>query len=265
MNAMAGVDGAPPEQGTNKSADRTLTVLEHLATARRRLTLAELAAALGIPKSSLHGLLRTLRTRGWVSTDESGLRFGLGVRALLVGTSYLATDDIVLLADHHLDELNTTLAETVHLGRLDADQIVYLAKKDAPHPLRLVSMVGGRLPSHATAMGKALLAELTDEQVVALLPARLSRLTEHTITSRAALLAELAAIRVQGYSEDREESSDGVVCVAVAVPTTRPAGYAISCSVPVTRMTTQARGRVVASLSAAVRALTEEWRLTSAR
>ena len=265
MNVPAAVDGALPEQGTNKSADRTLTVLEHLAVARRRLTLAELAAALGIPKSSLHGLLRTLKARGWVSTDESGLRFGLGVRALLVGTSYLATDDIVLLADRHLDELNATLAETVHLGRMDADQIVYLAKKDAPHPLRLVSMVGGRLPSHATAMGKALLAELSDAEVTALLPARLARLTEHTVTSRAALLTELATIRGRGHSEDREESSDGVVCVAVAVPTTRPASYAISCSVPVTRMTTEARARVVAAVTAAGRALAEEWRLTSVR
>ena len=75
-----------------KSADRTLELLEALAAARQRPTLGELSLQLGIPKSSLHGVLRTMLARGWVRTDESGTRFGLGLRALQVGAAYLEAD-----------------------------------------------------------------------------------------------------------------------------------------------------------------------------
>ena len=78
-----------------KSAGRALDVLEALADSPGRRSLMELARDLGIPKSSLHGILRTLAQRGWVETDETGTRFRLGLRALQVGAAYLAADDVV--------------------------------------------------------------------------------------------------------------------------------------------------------------------------
>lgn len=235
-----------------KSAGRTLDVLEALAAAPRRCSLVELARVLRIPKSSLHGILRTLMQRGWVETDPTGTRFGLGVRALQVGAAYLETDDAAALLAGVLDRLAARLGETVHLGRLDGPHVVYLAKRESVHPLRLYSAIGRQLPAHATALGKALLAERTDDAVDRLLSWPLPALTPHTITDPDTLHRELAAVRGRGYAVDREENTEGIVCFAMTVPLHTPATHAISLSVPGARLGGQSEQQIVAALREAV-------------
>ena len=234
-----------------KSADRTLEVLEVLAASGRH-TLGELARRLEIPKSSLHGILRTMTRRGWVETDPTGTRFGLGLRALQVGSAYLDADDVVSLLDDVLDRLAAEFGETVHLGRLDGAHVVYVAKRESVHPLRLYSAIGRRLPAHATALGKALLAGRPRKEVDAALPDPLPRLTSSTIVDRAALHRELAAIRERGYAVDREENTDGIVCVARAVPVRTPPTDAISLSIPASRVGPDTAARVAVALAEAV-------------
>ena len=234
-----------------KSADRTLEILEALAASGRR-TLGELSRTLNIPKSSLHGILRTMAQRGWVETDPTGTRFGLGLKALQVGSAYLDTDDVVGLLGGILDELAAAFGETVHLGRLDGPDVVYVAKRESIHPLRLFSAIGRHLPAHATALGKALLAERGPDDLAARLPEPLPRLTRHTIVDRARLADELAEIRVRGYAVDREENTDGIVCVARAVPVRAPATDAISLSVPAARLDDERIALMAATLAGAL-------------
>ncbi|HEY8533736.1 MAG TPA: IclR family transcriptional regulator [Micromonospora sp.] len=229
-----------------KSAGRALDVLEALAESPGRRSLVELSRDLGIPKSSLHGILRTLAYRGWVETDETGTRFGLGIRALHVGAAYLTADDVVGLVSGALDELARRFGETVHLGRLDGAYVVYLAKRESVHPLRLYSAVGRRLPAHATALGKVLLAQRNDAEDLVTWP--LPALTPHTITDRDRFRAELAIVRERGYAVDREESTEGIVCFAVALPLRTPPTDAISMSVPVARLAPEREPELVAAL-----------------
>ncbi|UWZ34148.1 IclR family transcriptional regulator [Dactylosporangium roseum] len=239
----------PPEDFQPvKSAGRTLDLLELLADQPHPWTLVDLARALEIPKSSLHGLLRTLTSRGWVRTDETGTRFRLGMRALRVGAAYLDGDDTVGLLSGVLDELSRRFGETVHLGRLDGDQVVYLAKRESVHRLRLYSAVGRRLPAHATALGKALLAEHPDAAADRMLSWPLPRLTPRTVTDRRAFHAGLAEVRAAGYAVDREENAEGIMCFAMAVPLVRPAVDAVSISVPVTRVRPELETSIVAAL-----------------
>ena len=231
-----------------KSSDRTLEVLEVLAASQERRSLGELARELGIPRSSLHGLLRTMLARGWVETDATGTRFGLGIRALQVGAAYLDTDDAVELLGGILDELAAQFGETVHLARLDGAHVVYLAKRESIHPLRLFSAIGRRLPAHATALGKALLAERSELEVRQLLADPLPRLTKHTVTNLDVLCQELATVRARGYAVDHEESSEGIVCIAAAVPLRAPATDAISLSIPTARVLPDTEERVAAAL-----------------
>ncbi|MBO4209926.1 IclR family transcriptional regulator [Micromonospora echinofusca] len=231
-----------------KSAGRALDVLEALAAAPSGRSLVELARALEIPKSSLHGILRTMTQRGWVEADPTGSRFSLGVRALQVGAAYLEADDTTGLLGGVLDQLSARFGETVHLGRLDGAHIVYLAKRESVHPLRLYSAIGRQLPAHATALGKALLAERPDEVVDRMLHWPLPALTARTVTDPAQLHAELATIRSQGYAVDREENTEGIVCFAVVVPLVEPAVDAISLSIPVARLSAGTQERVVAAL-----------------
>lgn len=230
-----------------KSADRTLELLEALAEGGPR-GLVELSRELDIPKSSLHGLLRTMAKRGWVETDAGGSRFGLGVRALQVGAAYLDTDDTMGLLNDALDALAARFGETVHLGRLDGPNVVYIAKRESTHPLRLFSAIGRRLPAHATGLGKALLAERDDAEVDRLLDWPLAALTPHTVTTPEALHRELAEVRRTGHAVDREENTEGIVCLAVAVPLRRPAVDAISVSIPLARLRDTTAADIVAEL-----------------
>jgi DNA-binding IclR family transcriptional regulator len=232
--------------GRVKSADRTLEILEALADSPQRGGLTDLAQELGIPKSSLHGILRTMVARGWVESGPDGTRFGLGLRALRAGAACVESDETVSLVASLLDELAQEFGETVHLGRLDGAEIVYLAKRDSIHPLRLFSAIGRRLPAHATALGKALLARRSPAEVDRVLTGPLRRLTPHTITSRAQLRNDLAATRTHGYAIDREENSEGIVCFAVALPLDSP--DAVSVSLPISRLARDLEPRISTAL-----------------
>jgi len=219
-----------------KSADRTIELLELLSRTSEPLTLSEIQRELSYPKSSLFVLLRTLVARGWVETDRRGTGYSIGVRALLVGTSYLDRDPVIRAATRVLEELRAEVNETVHLARLDGADVVYLASRESAHQLRLTSRVGRRLPAHATSLGKALLAQHPDEEVDAILPAELAAITPQTLTERGALLADLAATRERGYAFERGENVAGLGCFAVALDYKYPASEAISCSVPSVRL-----------------------------
>ncbi len=219
-----------------KSADRVMAVMEALGNRRDRPTLSRLSAELSIPLSSLHGLLRTMQQRGWVETDETGTLYGVGVRALMIGSSYARLDDAVLGARPVLDWLSEETGETVHHGRLEGSDIVYLAKRESRFMVRVHSSVGQRIPVHAASLGKAILAAESDEWVVEHLRWPLVSLTPNTITERAALLADLAAARERGYASEWQESDIGLGCVAVGIPGPLHVRDAISFAVPVARL-----------------------------
>lgn len=214
-----------------KSAMRTVALLDFFARQGGMSSLAEIQQALGYPKSSLYALLRTLVRLGWVETDPTGTLYRIGMRALLVGASYIDGDPVVGMAHETLDWLAESTGETVHFGRLDGFDVVYLSSRPSRHNLRPVVRVGRRLPAHSTALGKALLADRPEPA----LPEKLEAQTSRTITGARELLADLRAVRERGYAVDREENSTGICCYGVALRLGRPARDAISVSFPVSR------------------------------
>ena len=233
-----------------KSADRTLDVLEELARSPGPLPLGELSRRLAIPKSSLHGLLRTLQRRSWVEADESGLRFSLGVRAMQVAGSYLDHDRVLAAAQQVLDFIAAETGETVQLARLDEGDVVYLAQRQARHPVRLISSIGQRLPAHATALGKALFSYMDEAELDRRLAFPLPSLTEWTITQRDQLLADLRVARIRGYAIDEQEATHGLYCFAAAVPNPQvdPPTHSISVSVPSFRLQAGMREQIIGLL-----------------
>ncbi|MFE2032435.1 IclR family transcriptional regulator [Streptomyces scopuliridis] len=251
-----GGDAAGPDSGERdggvrdvKSAARTLELLELLAARKNRpARLRELSEALGMPRSSCYALLRTLTKYDWVRTDASGTLYGIGIRALLAGTSYLDTDPYVRIAKSALDTLGEHLDETFHLGRLSGGDVVYLVTRESSQYLRPRSRIGRRLPAYSAALGKALLAELDGAELKEQLPSELAPLTEHTITDHAALERDLMEIRACGYAVDREENTPGVRCFALPLRYSAPATDAISCSVPLARFTPARETDIVTAL-----------------
>lgn len=233
-----------------KSAARTTDLLDFLAAKGGEPTrLREIATALKAPRSSTYALLRTLVNRQWVKTDISGNFYSLGIRALLVGTSFLDADPYVRVVVPELARLAEQLDETVHMARLDGTNVVYLATQESHQYLRVNSRVGRRLPAHATSLGKAILAEQAEPE----LPPELTALTPHTIVDRARLTSELAAVRERGFAIDDEENSLGLRCFGIALRYTTPVTDAISCSVPLARLTPAREEIITAALESARR------------
>ncbi|SCE59447.1 IclR family transcriptional regulator, partial [Streptomyces sp. DfronAA-171] len=216
-----------------KSARRALDLMETFAAHDTWLTLAELHTLTGFPRSSLHGLLRTLLDVGWLEQDAGAARYRLGIRALVCGTAYLDRDAAMPFATEALEQIRERTGFTAHYARRSGDQVVYLETREAKRSTHLISRVGRSLPVHATALGKALLAELTPAEVDALLPTTLTALTAHTVVSREGLRAACERARELGYATEREEGTPGIRCVAAVVPYRIPASDAISCSLPV--------------------------------
>lgn len=234
-----------------KSAVRTVELLEYLAARQDKpARIREISEALDMPRSSAHALLRTLMDQGWVRCDDTGALYGIGIRALLVGTSYLDGDPYLPMIAPFLDDLRTDWGETFHLGRLDGTDIVYLATRESQQYRRATSRVGCRLPAHATALGKALLAERVGAERRSHLPDELVALTPRTVTCHDELDDALETVRIRGYATDDEENTTGVRCFAVALRYTWPAQDAISASVPLSRLTAERERALVEALCA---------------
>lgn len=232
-----------------KSAVRTVELLEFLAARPDQpVRIREICTALEMPRSSAHALLRTLVAQGWVRSDDAGAQYSIGMRALLVGTSYLDADPYLPMIAPFLEDLRGQLDETFHLARLDGYDVVYLATRESRQYVRTANKVGRRLPAYATALGKALLAERFGAELDLHIPDSLTPLTPRTLTDRAGLDAALDEVRVRGYATEDEENTQGIKCFAVTLRYRHPAQDAISASVPLSRLTPEREREIVEAL-----------------
>jgi DNA-binding IclR family transcriptional regulator len=221
--------------GPVKSAARALDLLDEIAT-NGPGTQLQLSIRMGIPKSSLHALLRTMLDRGWLQTDQTGSVYQLGIHSLVVSSSYLAGDPVLARAASIMEEVANATEETVNLGRLSGDQVIYTAKRESIHPLRMHSQVGRRLPAYSNALGRAILAERAPDVRAELVPEAIAPLTTHTVTDRGAVLQIIDDAERLGYAAESDESCIGVRCFGVALPFARPAVDGLSVAVPISRL-----------------------------
>ena len=202
--------------GTSSLA-KGLGLLDAFSLERPGLTLAELTAASGLPRATVHRLLSALRALGYVHYDPPTRQFRLGYKLLERG--YLVAEQIDLrpVARPHLERLRDDTGETVSLQVVDGDEGVYVDKLEPLAGFRLWTRVGMRRPLHAGCSMKVLLAHLPPQRIEAILQRGLPRLTRLTITNPDALRRDLATIRAQGYSVTFGESHDGVHGVAAPI------------------------------------------------
>ena len=257
-------------RGPVKSAERTVRILQALAEPPYVLTVAQLQERTGYPRSSLHALLRTLVDLDWIEPPAGGGTgtggYGIGSRALLTGTAYLDRDPALPLAIAAIEAVRDESRCTTHIARLEGGNVVYLATREAADAHRGHSRVGRFLPAYATSLGKALLAERTAGELDALLPGDdLPPLTPDTVSTRAALDAELAGVRTRGWALERGQNLPGTVCVGARVEYRIPATDAISCSLPAGIATAEEVDRVAGIVTAHAAALARELRAAGIR
>ena len=227
-----------PEPAGSASA-RSLAVLALLAGEGRALTLADIAAKLGLPKATAHRICEQLVEHGFLARDVRERSFVLGPALHRLAYDTLNHGVVRGLRHDVLAALVARIGETCNFTTFDRAQVLYLDRVEAAWPLRLTLDVGAHVPLHCTASGKLFLAFMPAAQRDALLEhASLAAMTPATLTSAKALRAECERIAAAGHSCDREEFIAGLIAVAVPVRDGDGAvRAAIAVHAPVARMT----------------------------
>ncbi|MFC4945999.1 IclR family transcriptional regulator [Pseudonocardia sp. GCM10023141] len=215
----------------SQSLVKAMQILTELG--ERPASLDELAAALGVHKTTVLRLLRTLAEEHFVFRDGSH-RYHLGARIHELSSRGLDQREVRRIAAPHLAAFNRAHGRTTHLSELVGTEIVYIDKLESHDNIRMASRIGLRAPVHCTAAGKVLVAGLPEADLDALV-ARLTfpRRTANTITDEMSFRAELARVRELGWGHDREENELSINCIAAPIrDVTGRAVAAVSVSVP---------------------------------
>ena len=186
---------APNEANLSQTVLKALDILECVAEADRPLSAAQAAKRCAVSRPTAYRLLSTLAVRGYVAQVD-GSAYRLGTQALSLSKKVLDSLDLPELAKPHMRQLSDVANETVHLSILDNTEILYIAKVESSHSVRMTSTIGTRTNLHCTAMGKAILAFLPGgDQSKLIEQLKLTGCTPAAITDRAALVGELARVR----------------------------------------------------------------------
>lgn len=244
--------GSQPVQ----SVERAFQILEGVADGGGVISLSRLAQDTGLPMPTIHRLVRTLVQLGYVRQDRSR-QYSLGPRLIRLGE--ISSSRLGRWARPHMEPVAQEVGESVNLAVLDSDEVLYVGQVMASrNAMRMFTEVGRRVPAHATAVGKAMLAQLPPNDVAELLARRgMPSFTSFTITSPTVLAGVMEEVRRLGYATDDGEQEVGVRCVAVSIGGgSQP--MALSISAPSARLSDEKLQRAIVPLRRAAAAITAE-------
>lgn len=200
-----------------QSVAKAMKLLDILAEAPVPLTLAELSTKTGWPKSTVHGLLSTMRESSVIAQDDEG-RYMLGIRLFEYGCMLSSSWTILETAKPYIQHISYHTGEAVFLSILDRGEIITLDRADNRTGLQTSAEMGCRLPIHCTSQGKLFLAYMNEQEQESILRrTELREYTNHTITSLSALRKEFDTIRQQGYAIENGEYKKGLRSVAAPI------------------------------------------------
>lgn len=243
------------QPGKLSALEKTLLVLECAVQGGH---FSQIAEATGLPIATVHRILSELVSSEWLFQDKQKT-YRPGPRAYRFAAELGDAAQVASLVQPHLALLSSQTGLTAHFGLLQGDQVVYVAKVDAPKPYRMKSRVGGTIPLYSTAIGKAILATMSDEEVAASLARTgLERITPRTARSLEQLLTELEQIRRVGWALDDEENEEGLRCVGAAICGPSQVAMGISVTGLVHEVDKGALGTIAAQVQQAVSLISKE-------
>ncbi len=202
----------------NQSVTRAIAVLEYLANAEAPRDLGLISTDLGMNKSTTFRFLSTLVAQGYVRQDAETGRYYLGSKVTWLATKFLEKHEVRQVARSVLERLARETGETVHLGILEQDSVIYIDKMDGRQAVQMTSRVGYRMPLHSTSLGKVLLSDQSEEEWHRYVTrAGLKPCTANTIVDPAVFFRELRQVRQKQYAIDDMENEQGIRCIAAPV------------------------------------------------
>lgn len=204
------------EEYHSSTIQRALDIL-NLFKDHPNLSFSDIQKVLGFNKTTLYRVLSTLQDNKYLKKDERG-RYELGLNVFILGNRISKEYQLINVSTPFMKELSQSLGLTAHLGILDGTNVIIIQKTEPNRLIKMVCQIGGSLPAHCTAQGKTLLAYSSKETIQKVIDAHgLQRYTPHTICTTEGLLAELEAVRTQGYAIDNSEHEKNIRCVAVPI------------------------------------------------
>lgn len=248
-----GGGGAATVQGA-AAFGKAMAVLQAVSDAAEPVSVARIARLTGHPRATVHRIVAALEAEGMLAEVPRGGAYGLGPRLMALAARAWDRFELRLIAAEELAKLRDATGETVHLAVRSGAEMIYVDKLESPQAVRMASRIGTRVRLHSSSVGKAWLAALPPDEAAALLPElELTAMTPQTLTTIAALAAEIERIRVRGYSIDAEENEADIWCYGGAIAGTGGAIGCISISIPKYRAATDDPERYAAPLLACCR------------
>ncbi|HEY3840962.1 MAG TPA: IclR family transcriptional regulator [Bryobacteraceae bacterium] len=236
---------------------KAFDVLDLLQSCDDVQSLDEIVAASGLPRSTTHRLLANLTARGYVEKNDAG-RYRLGLKLLALGATVRQRHGLRDIVRPFMVDLRDRFGETVNLGCLQGDEVLYLEIVESQHPIRVTGSLGVLDPVHATAIGKSIVAALPSASRPVI--RNWKCLTPSTILEQDEFRAELEKTHKRGYALDDEESMEGGRCIGVAILHRGNPVAGLSVSGPISRLTRERIAEMVEALKNASSAISEQLR-----
>lgn len=210
------MENSQPRAGSVHSVDRAISVLQVLARGGPE-TVTEIAAQLGLHKSTVFRLLATLEARGLVEQNTSRGRYRLGYGVVQLAAGAAKKHDLSVISRPICQELAEVVGETVNIAVPDGTDVVAIDQVIGPASVTSVNWVGERTPMHAAAAGKVFLADLAEDDLRHRVSAGLTRFTDLTLVDADALSERLAEVRDRGYGVTSDEYEPGLAALAAPI------------------------------------------------
>jgi len=203
---------------SHQSLERGLRVMEVISDFGGSASVSAIARKTGLPRSTVHHLLRSLMAFGYLTQEGEAQPYKLGSRLFKLTGRAWTQGQLAEISIPYIEELSRRTGEGTSLAILREGVVSVVAKRDSEGPVRVVQKVGAVRPIYCTAVGKILAAWLPEQELDEIIGRIVfERITPNTIMTPAALKRELARIRVNGFAIDKEEHIEGIRCVASPV------------------------------------------------
>lgn len=205
-----------------KSIEKALDILELLSANKQEIGVTEISNELHLGLSTVYRILTTLKLQGYIIQNYQTSKYRIGIKLFELGCTAQSSINLNLIeiAMPYLKKLSKNTNETINLAILEGKEVIYISKIESPEILTTNIKIGTRLPAHCTALGKVLLAFLSNQEFIKLYnndKEKLPSLTPNSISSVEELKKHLKKIRIQRYAIDREEYKIGINCLGVPI------------------------------------------------
>lgn len=201
-----------------QSVDRALCILEILSDYENGLGIAEISEKANLHKSTVYRFINTLIFKGYVHQDIPTNKYLLTLKLFELGNKKIEKMNLISVAQPYLKELMENTDEVVHLVVREENELIYVSKVEPKKSIIMYTRIGMRKPMYCTSMGKAIMAELTEEEVQDIWDeSDIQRYTDHTIINFSDLKNDLKDVKLKGYAIDNQEVETGIICLGVVL------------------------------------------------